>query len=82
MYRNWERNNAVSFLRIFVLNFRYSVFAVWGGGGTRNLVLSCIVLYFLNSQRMPSLCLETGGRERTGGGGGNEKLYPPSVAAC
>ncbi len=33
--RNWERNNAVSFLRIFVLNFRYRVFAVW------NPKLSC-----------------------------------------
>jgi hypothetical protein len=26
--RNWERSRAVSFLRIFVSNFRYSVFAV------------------------------------------------------
>jgi hypothetical protein len=28
-YRKWERDHAVSFLKIFVLNFRNSVLAVW-----------------------------------------------------
>ncbi len=33
--RNWERGRAVSFLEIFVSNFRYSAFAV------------CVIFYFL-----------------------------------
>jgi hypothetical protein len=35
---NWERGRAVSFLGIFVLNFRYSVFAVY----KNTSILSCL----------------------------------------
>jgi hypothetical protein len=44
-FRNWERGRAVSFLGIFVSNFRFSVFAVRSGSIPPSAIASLFLAY-------------------------------------